>query len=80
MTPLEIYQNDIQKNGFQSDPAQLQAVTALDRLYHQFIDYQAQPQPQVTGWKAWFGKRAAALVTAPKGLYFWGASDEEKPI
>ncbi|MEH0742192.1 cell division protein ZapE [Vibrio cholerae] len=72
MTPLEIYQNDIQKNGFQSDPAQLQAVTALDRLYHQFIDYQAHPQPQVTGWKAWFGKRAAAPVTAPKGLYFWG--------
>ena len=36
MTPLEIYNNDIKEHGFQKDAAQLQAVLALDNLYHEF--------------------------------------------
>ena len=34
MTPLEIYHKDISERGFETDEAQLKAVRALDRLFH----------------------------------------------
>ena len=71
MTPLDSYKNDINQHGFQQDEAQLQAVTALDTLYHQFVHYINTPTEKVSGWKSWFGKKAQA-PEAPKGLYFWG--------
>lgn len=71
MTPLDSYKKDIKEHGFQQDDAQLQAVTALDTLYHQFVQYVNTPIEQVTGWKSWFGKKAQPPA-APKGLYFWG--------
>ena len=74
MTPLQIYQNDIKEHGFQQDSAQLQAVTALDNLYHQFIQYIETPVVEKsTGWKSWFSKKSQVEAPeAPKGLYFWG--------
>lgn len=72
MTPLEIYNNDIKQHGFQKDAAQLQAVTALDNLYHEFIDYINTPVEKPSGWKTWFSKKAPELPKAPQGLYFWG--------
>lgn len=72
MTPLEIYNKDIKQHGFQKDEAQFQAVTALDKLYHQLIDYLNTPVVKPSGWKAWFGKKDPVLPQAPKGLYFWG--------
>ncbi|EGA69920.1 hypothetical protein VISI1226_07522 [Vibrio sinaloensis DSM 21326] len=71
MTPLDSYKNDINQHGFQQDEAQLHAVTALDTLYHQFVQYINTPVEKVSGWKSWFGKKPQPPV-APKGLYFWG--------
>lgn len=71
MTPLDSYKKDIKEHGFQQDDAQLQAVTALDTLYHQFVQYVNTPVEKVTGWKSWFAKKPEP-PTAPKGLYFWG--------
>ncbi|KJY82215.1 ATPase [Vibrio galatheae] len=72
MTPLEIYNNDIKQHGFQKDAAQLQAVSALDKLYHEFIDYINTPVEQSVGWKSWFVKKQSKKAQSPKGLYFWG--------
>ncbi len=73
MSPLERYKRDIENNGFQQDSAQLQAVTALDSLYHQLIDYQNTPPPKkVSMWQKLMGKSNASESEAPKGLYFWG--------
>jgi cell division protein ZapE len=71
MTPLNNYQKDIKDHGFQQDAAQLKAVTALDTLYHEFIQYVNMPVEKMTGWKSWFGKKPEQPI-APKGLYFWG--------
>lgn len=80
MTPLEIYQKDIKEHGFQQDDAQLEAVSALDVLYHQYIEYIKTPvMSKPTGWKNWFGKKAqVSAPVAPKGLYFWGEWGEVK--
>ncbi|WP_194436280.1 cell division protein ZapE [Vibrio fluminensis] len=71
MTPLQRYQSDIELHNFQQDSAQLQAVEALDNLYHQFITYQQTPIEVQPKWKSWFGKKDV-LPQAPQGLYFWG--------
>ncbi|MGD8115957.1 MULTISPECIES: cell division protein ZapE [unclassified Vibrio] len=72
MTPLEIYNKDIKEHGFQKDAAQLQAVTALDKLYHEFIEYLETPIEKPSGWKTWFSSKQPKLPESPKGLYFWG--------
>ncbi|OLQ92733.1 cell division protein ZapE [Vibrio ponticus] len=71
MTPLQRYKSDIELHNFQQDSAQLQAVEALDNLYHQFIAYQQTPVEVLPKWKSWFGKKDV-LPQAPQGLYFWG--------
>ncbi|HAS62871.1 MAG TPA: cell division protein ZapE [Vibrio sp.] len=71
MTPLQRYQSDIELHNFQQDSAQLQAVEALDNLYHQYIDYLQTPIDEQPRWKSWFGKKEVQ-PQAPKGLYFWG--------
>lgn len=71
MTPLEIYNKDIQQHGFQEDSAQRAAVAALDNLYHEFVRYMNTPVEEVTGWKKWLGKKAEP-PKPPQGLYFWG--------
>lgn len=71
MTPLQIYHNDIENNGFQKDPAQHMAVEALDNLYREFIDYLNTPVVPVSRLQKWLGKKPQE-PQAPKGLYFWG--------
>lgn len=71
MTPLEIYQKDVKEHGFQKDAAQLQAVSALDKLFHEFIDYMSTPVEKPSGWRKWFSKEAPP-PQVPKGIYFWG--------
>ncbi len=71
MTPLEKYQIDLKQSGFQKDKAQQDAVEALDRLYHQCIEYTQQPVASVSRWTKWFTKTPSA-PEAPQGLYFWG--------
>ncbi|SDG64849.1 cell division protein ZapE [Vibrio xiamenensis] len=71
MTPLEKYQSDLKLPGFQKDNAQQRAVEALERLYHQCIEYTQQPVASVSRWKKWFTK-PEATTPPPQGLYFWG--------
>ncbi|MEZ9057133.1 cell division protein ZapE [Vibrio pelagius] len=71
MNPVKKYEQDIKEHGFQRDPAQEQAVQALDQLFHQFQEYQNAPVPQLTRFQKLMGKKPQ-LPTPPKGLYFWG--------
>ncbi|MGF1750315.1 cell division protein ZapE [Vibrio cionasavignyae] len=71
MTPIEKYNNDIETNGFQRDAAQHQAVEALDRLHHEFIDYLNFEAPALTIMQKLLGKSPEEAI-APQGLYFWG--------
>ncbi len=71
MTPLEIYIKDIKQHGFQQDEAQLEAVQALDKLYHELVQYLNTPVATISGWRRFFSKKTSQAAT-PKGLYFWG--------
>ena len=71
MTPLKRYQQDVELHGFKHDPAQLQAVQALDALFHQMVAFSQTPTVTQPKWKSWLGKKAP-LPESPKGLYFWG--------
>ncbi|MCJ2378018.1 cell division protein ZapE [Vibrio sp. ZSDZ34] len=71
MTPIEKYNNDIEVNGFQRDPAQRQAVESLDQLYHEFVEYLAFEPPKLTMLQKLFGQKQQE-ATPPQGLYFWG--------
>lgn len=70
MTPLEKYQQDLQRPDFSHDAAQEQAVRHLDRLYHDLVDrYENRPR----SFLALFSPAAAKAQKAPcQGLYFWG--------
>ncbi|MFA0085047.1 ATPase [Vibrio sp. 10N.286.49.C2] len=71
MTPIEKYNYDIETNGFQRDAAQHQAVEALDRLHHEFIEYLNFEAPPLTMMQKLLGKSPEQAI-APQGLYFWG--------
>ena len=71
-SPIEKYQYDLKKEGFQYDPAQENAVKCLQRL---FDDLKNKPVP-VSGfekvlnrWKKIYSKPEKLTI---KGLYFWG--------
>ncbi|WP_249978799.1 cell division protein ZapE [Vreelandella olivaria] len=82
LTPLERYRNDLQRDDFQYDPAQEEAVKHLQRLYDDLVAAPtAVPKAMVAnkGLKA----RMAGLIGKKKtldepvlpqvrGLYFWG--------
>jgi len=72
LSPLEKYQQDLQRDDFQYDQAQENAVKQLQRL---FEDLQNKPLP-VTGfkkvlnrWKRVVAKQEQKQI---KGIYFWG--------
>lgn len=69
-TPLALYQQDLEKNGFSYDKAQEQAVLHLQRLYDDLI---TKPGRRVRVRR----KIKRVLTGKPqgkkvKGLYFWG--------
>jgi cell division protein ZapE len=69
MQPIEAYHRDLKKNGFVTDPAQKQAVDALQLLYDELAVSSTA--------KTSFIQRLLCLLTnsraAPlKGLYIWG--------
>lgn len=72
MTPLERYQADLQKPGFERDAAQLQAVEHLQALYIALVAAENAGQSQ--GALARFmGRWLQPKTIAPiRGLYFWG--------
>lgn len=65
LPPVERYQQDTQKAGFQADPAQQKAVERLQRLYEELLVVRP-PSP-------WWRKLFARSQTQPlKGVYLWG--------
>lgn len=66
MTPESRYQQDLQKPGFISDPAQALAVRHLQALYGQLAS--AQPPSLLRRINPFSGKSK----TPVRGLYFWG--------
>ncbi|KJZ05372.1 cell division protein ZapE [Pseudoalteromonas piscicida] len=66
MTPWEKYQQDLQRDDFQYDSAQENAVKHLQRLYDDLIN---QPPVKQNFFSRLFGKAEPPKV---KGLYFWG--------
>jgi len=67
MTPLERYQADLLSHGYDADAAQLAAVEALDRVYHDLLK---APDPEPEGWLARLRKRTRPAPV--RGLYLWG--------
>ncbi len=65
MTPKSRYLVDCETAGFVKDPVQLQAINALDALFHQLIQKQQQ---------SWFNKfkHLFSAKTPIQGWYFWG--------
>ncbi|MGJ8691049.1 MAG: cell division protein ZapE [Thalassotalea sp.] len=72
LSPLEKYQADLQRDDFQYDAAQENAVRNLQRLYDEL---KIQPLP-ITGFKKvmnrWKRVIAKQEPVSIKGLYFWG--------
>ncbi len=74
--PYERYRNDLQREGFQHDPAQERAIQRLQRIYDELLRAPAPPPPAPAKGRL-LGRllqRAApaAAMTAPRGLYLWG--------
>lgn len=72
LSPIDKYKQDLERDDFQYDEAQENAVKHLQRLYE---DLQNKPLP-VTGFKMvlnrWKRVVAKQEPHAIKGLYFWG--------
>lgn len=68
LSPLQQYKIDLEKEGFQYDKAQENAVTHLDRLYQALI---ARPAP-ASGFKKVLSSLLGQKKEAINGLYFWG--------
>ncbi|CAM4117082.1 cell division protein ZapE [Pseudoalteromonas byunsanensis] len=66
MTPWEKYQQDLQRDDFQYDSAQENAVKHLQRLYD---DFTAVPEKPTGFFSKLFAKPKQHSI---KGLYFWG--------
>ena len=70
MTPLQRYQQDLQRDDFQYDAAQEQAVRHLQRLYDDLVARRNRPQPKlIARLGRRFKKPRPQMV---RGLYFWG--------
>ncbi len=68
-TPLARYQQDLQREDFNFDPAQRAAVEKLQALYEALL---AQPEPAKAGLLSRLLKKPQPPKTPVTGLYFWG--------
>ena len=69
MQPAEVYQNELKTNGFVSDPAQKQAVDALQRLHEKLAANSTSPASVLKRTLCSLTRCRAAPV---QGLYLWG--------
>ena len=70
MTPLEKYQQDLQRSGFSYDAAQEMAVRKLQDLYERLVEDQAaRERGRLSKLTAKLRRKKPEPV---KGLYFWG--------
>jgi cell division protein ZapE len=70
-TPLQRYQQDLQREGFFSDAAQLAAVEALDGLYHELVAVE-QAFTARGALSRWWSGRRGEYPEPVRGLYLWG--------
>lgn len=70
-TPLERYQADLQKEGFQEDAAQAVVVDHLQKLYEHLVQSRSRKQ-QGTAFQSLVGKLLKKQKIPIKGLYLWG--------
>ncbi|BFM48020.1 cell division protein ZapE [Marinomonas sp. THO17] len=68
MTPISRYQEDLKREDFHYDPAQEEAVKALQELFDRLVSKQALPES--AGLFGLFKKKKPVKVE--QGLYFWG--------
>jgi cell division protein ZapE len=64
MSVREVYEEELQKRGYQSDPAQLRAIEALERCAQEWTSYQSKR----SGLLGKFLSRPEI----PKGVYMFG--------
>ncbi|WP_111495759.1 MULTISPECIES: cell division protein ZapE [Marinobacter] len=69
MTPWERYQNDLQKDGFEKDAAQADAVRRLQALYDKLVESESQREGTFSRLKR---KLRGGDKEPVQGLYFWG--------
>jgi hypothetical protein len=67
ITPLQKYQQDLERPDFHFDAAQQNAVKHLQRLFDDFL---AQKPVKTSLWQKLLGK--SPMQQPLKGLYFWG--------
>ncbi|RBO82685.1 cell division protein ZapE [Marinomonas aquiplantarum] len=67
MTPITRYKEDLKREDFHYDPAQEEAVEALQDLFDRLL---AKQEPESTGLFGMFKKKKQPQVE--QGLYFWG--------
>lgn len=70
-TPWELYQADLQKDGFAHDAAQENAVKHLQRLYDDLVAAEERRQKK-NGLIKLVGKVSKKKAEPEMGLYFWG--------
>lgn len=68
MTPKERYRADLERPGFQSDPAQEAAVEHVQRVYDELVAASAAEIGILDRVRGLFGRRHAPV----RGLYLWG--------
>ena len=68
MTPITRYKQDLEREDFHYDPAQEEAVLALQDLFDRLVA--RQNEPESNGLFGIFRKKKG--VDVEKGLYFWG--------
>ncbi len=71
MTPLSRYQEDLKRSDFNYDPAQEEAVMALQDLFDRLVARSNNP-PKAEKSLFGFLKKKKAEIDVETGLYFWG--------
>jgi cell division protein ZapE len=66
--PLALYRRRIERGELSADPAQANAIAALERLYRDLL---RAPPPR--GWRSRVAKFTGQRTTPLRGLYLWGS-------
>ena len=64
MSVRAVYEEELKKRGFQSDPAQLRAIEALERCAQEWTQYKARRSNRL--------KKLINRLEIPKGVYMYG--------
>jgi cell division protein ZapE len=71
VTPLQRYEQDLQRDGFVEDEAQRRAVAALDELYVELVEAE-RAGTAASGLARWWRSRRGGPILPVRGLYLWG--------